>query len=312
MSERIPSEEGGRSRFPDGFRIMQGKHEYITYIEHSSIRIWNWSSDAAAHYDYHTHSAIEVIMPQRGLSVYYLQDEMYQVHPGEVLILPSGCVHALTEPPETLRSLLLFEPNPLTTLRDMPSIAALMQQPIYLHGGTELQARVNELLTQVVDCYARKEPLWNSQCYSYLLQMYVLLGQQYLRSTAPQHYAEHRSIEPVIMNGAITFINEHYMEDIALEDVAMFVGFSKYYFSRTFKQFSGVSFSEYLTQKRLNVAVDLLVRTGQPIREVARASGFGSSATFNRVFREAKNCTPTQFRAIYGTMLPLENEKPVF
>jgi AraC-like DNA-binding protein len=47
--------------------------------------------------------------------------------------------------------------------------------------------------------------------------------------------------------------------------------------------------------------MDLLIRTNTPMREVAMESGFGSVATFNRVFREKKGCTPTQYRAIYGT-----------
>ena len=116
MSELQPNE--AKSRFPDGFRILQGRQEYITYLEHSSIRIW--ASDVSSHYDNHSHSAVEIIMPHRGLVVYQLQDEVFRVQPGEVLILPSGCMHALTEPPDTQRYLLLFEPNPFTGLRDIP------------------------------------------------------------------------------------------------------------------------------------------------------------------------------------------------
>ena len=75
---------------------------------------------------------------------------------------------------------------------------------------------------------------------------------------------------------------------------------------------SGISFSEYLTRKRLNVATDLLVRTDQSIREIALASGFGSMATFNRIFRAQKNCTPSQYRAIYSMALTPPIDKPIF
>ena len=308
-SKKEPREEGG-SRFPDGFRILQGKQEYVTYMEHSSIRIW--ASDVASHYDQHTHSAIEIILPHRGVSMYHLQNETYNVNPGEVLIIPSGLAHALTESADTQRYLVLFEPNPLLSLRDMASIAPMMQQVIYLHDDSELQDQVNDLLMQMVNCYFEKEPMWNTLCYSSLLQVYALLGRQYLKATAPQQYAGRRSIDPAIMNSAVTYINEHYMDDISLEQVAVFAGFSKYYFSRVFKQFSGVSFLDYLTRKRLNVASDLLVRTNQSIRDIASSSGFGSMATFNRVFREHKNCTPTQYRAIYSTFLSPAAGKQIF
>ena len=52
--------------------------------------------------------------------------------------------------------------------------------------------------------------------------------------------------------------------------------------------------------KRLNAAANLLIHTDLPIREVVSESGFGSVATFNRIFREHKHCTPTQYRVIYG------------
>ena len=89
MSEIRNQTEQAKSRFPDGFRILQGRQEYITYMEHSSIRVW--TSDVAAHYDLHSHSAIEVILPDRGEAAYQVQEEAYHVRPGEVLILPSGC-----------------------------------------------------------------------------------------------------------------------------------------------------------------------------------------------------------------------------
>lgn len=310
MAERNVPEGSAQSRFPDGFRILQGKQEYITYLDHSSFRVW--PSDVATHYDLHSHSAIEIILPDRGMSVYQVQEDVYKVQPGEILIIPSGVQHALTEPPETMRNLLLFEPNVFSSLRDMPDLDMMMQRPIHLHDGGELHRRAREVLDQAVACYLARELMWNTQCYSYILQLYALLGRHYLHATVPQRETVRRSIDPAIMNSALTYINEHYMDDISLELVAVFAGFSKYYFSRMFKQFSGLPFSEYLTRKRLNVAADLLVRTNQPIREIAVASGFGSMATFNRTFREHKNCTPSQFRAIYSMVLAPDRDAAVF
>ena len=97
------------------------------------------------------------------------------------------------------------------------------------------------------------------------------------------------------------YINNHYQEPLTLDDVAEFAGFSRFYFSRSFKKQTGFSFKDYLCEKRLQAAMDMLIRSNRPIQEVAAESGFGSVATFNRVFREKKGCTPTQYRAIYGT-----------
>ena len=299
-----------RSRFPDGFRILKGKQEYVTYVDHSSIRVW--ASALATHYDTHMHSAIEIIMPYSGASTYELPDKTYEVRRGEILFIPSGCPHSLTETSETVRHLLLFEPAPLMSLNDVPIIEPLMRQPIYLPEENPLRREVADLLCRLIDCYSLQEPMWNLQCYSYLLMAYSLLGRDYLRNAEPKQEDEHGSIDSPIMNSAITYINEHYMEDISLEQVAAFAGFSKYYFSRTFKSFAGMSFSDFLTRRRLAAAADLLVRTNKSIQHVASASGFASTATFNRVFRDHKNCTPTQYRAIYSSLIMPDPNTSVF
>jgi AraC-like DNA-binding protein len=85
--------------------------------------------------------------------------------------------------------------------------------------------------------------------------------------------------------------------------VAAFAGYSKYYFSRTFRDYFGISFSDYVLVKRINQAANLLVHTDRAIGDVAKDSGFGSIATFNRIFRKHKNCTPTRYRAIYSDRL---------
>ena len=90
------------------------------------------------------------------------------------------------------------------------------------------------------------------------------------------------------------------MLNITLNDMASFSGFSKYYFSRVFKQQLGIPFSEYLRRKRVSLAEDLLIHSRQPIQEIAATAGFGSIATFNRVFRDVKSCTPSRYREIYG------------
>ena len=292
--------EKKNKRFPNGFRILQGKQEYITYTEHSSIRIW--ASEEATHYDFHQHSAVELIMPLEGRSIYKVPDREYQVEAGQILIIPPDCPHELTELSDTKRYLLLFEPNPLMSLRDQPSFSQLMKQPIRLKEESELRTRIAGLLMQVIAVYFEQEPMWNARCYSYLLQIYAALGSE------PEYAAEPEApnrIDSEILNGAMTYINQHYMEESCLEDVASFAGFSRFYFSRVFRQFAGCSFTEYLTQKRMNVAMDLLIRTNAPIQEIAVESGFGSVATFNRVFRNQNQCTPTQYRAIYGpTMIP--------
>ncbi len=287
------------SRFPDGFRILQGKQEYITYPDRSSVRIW--PSNTSAHFDSHMHTAIEIILPDRGYSVYQLPDGIYRVGPGEVLIIPAGVVHSLTEGDDILRHLFLFEPEPLTALRDLGVMSEVMTRPIYLNSDKGLQQKASDLLHEVMDIYNSREPLWNTLCYASLMKLFACLGERYIQNHTAQTSPTRRA-DAAIMNSALSYIDEHFREEISLDSTAAFAGFSRYYFSRLFKQFCGMSFPEYLTQKRVKAATGLLIGTDKPMHVVAREAGFGSVATFNRVFQRCKSCTPTQFRAIYGNV----------
>ena len=290
-----------RSRFPDGFRYMRGKQEYVTYRERSSVRVWY--SETPWNYESHYHSAVEIIVPVRGEVIYTLVDRTYNVQADEVLIVPPNCIHGLTMHEGSARYLLLFEPDGIFGMRDMQLVAGMLKMPIYITGQPELQAGLRALLMQVVTCYETKDLLWNSMCYAYLLQMYALLGKQYMARDLPREGEGAAALDSDIINSARLYIDQNCMLNITLNDVAAFSGFSKYYFSRIFKQQLGVSFSEYLRYKRVSMAEDLLIHSRQSIQEIAAASGFGSIATFNRVFRDVKNCTPSRYREIYGDII---------
>ena len=287
-----------RSRFPDGFRILKGQQEYVTYIEHSSLRVWY--SDVPYQYESHYHSAVEIIMPIRGEVLYTVADFSYRVQADEVLIIPPNWEHGLTMQEGSARYLLLFEPDNIFTMRDMKLIEGLLRIPIYLTEQPEAQDAVRALLMQVVNCYEKKEFLWNSICYSYLLQIYAKLGQLNMTRELNRSDPQRSKTDPEIMDSARLYIDQNYMREITLEDVSAFTGFSRCYFSRVFKRYFNVSFSDYLRQKRVNMAEELLIHSRQSIQDIAANVGFGSIATFNRVFRAARNCTPSRYREIYG------------
>ena len=299
MSQMKSTEATARAaRYENGFRVLQGRREYVTYLADSSIRIWY--SDIPWRYESHDHSAVEVLLTLEGMVTYTVEDRIYHVRKGEVLIVPPDTLHSLSMGEGSSRYLFLFESDALMAMRDLKAMASYFHKPFHLRDGSDAHIRIRELLLKAQDAYEKHEMLWNTVCYSCLLRMYVTLGQRYLSGVKRPSGDVSGNMDSEVVNSVMTFINNHYREDLTLEDVAKFAGFSRYYFSRTFKRQTGYSFKDYLCQKRLQVAMDLLIRTNRPMREVALESGFGSVATFNRVFRESKGCTPTQYRVIYG------------
>jgi len=299
MSETRAQRKERRSRYDDGFRVLQGNREFVTYPEDASLRMW--FSDIPWRYDSHQHSAVEVLLTLEGFVDYQVQEQTYRVQKDEVLIVPSELPHALNMGPDSSRMLFLFEPAPMMEMRDYKRLKESFERVFYLHDESDTHVRIRELLKQIIETYQERELMWNTQCYSRLLEIYALLGQRYLAGLVARPGEEESAMDREVISSAMNYIDGHFQQKLTLDEVADFTGFSRYYFSRSFKQQTGFSFKEYLCQRRIQNAMELLIHTSRPMHEVATESGFSSVATFNRSFREHKNCTPTQYRAIYGT-----------
>ena len=295
--ERIIREPNTQGVIEDGFRLLQEKREYVTYPEDSSFRIWY--SDVAWRYESHYHSAVEILWTLEGCVTYTVEGKTYDIRKNEVLIVPPGKEHGLVMGEGSSRYLFLFEPDAILNMLDAKRLSSGLDRVFHLKE--EDRKDIISLLQEAVDIYQERDLMWNTLCYSCMMRMYALLSQRYLSGMALRRHQGSPGEDQEMIAGVLTYINNHYQEDVTLDQVASFAGFSRYYFSRSFRSKTGYSFKEYLCQKRIQVATDLLIHTRAPIQDIARESGFGSVATFNRLFRDYKKCTPTQYRAIYGT-----------
>ncbi len=99
------------------------------------------------------------------------------------------------------------------------------------------------------------------------------------------------------------YIEENYMEDIAVSSVAKTLHYSDAYFCKIFKQCFGMSFVLYLTQVRIEKAKELLADLSVNIKEVSKMVGYQDSNYFTKVFKRMEKITPSEYRVkIVGQM----------
>ncbi|HBA46656.1 MAG TPA: hypothetical protein DCZ91_02415 [Lachnospiraceae bacterium] len=101
--------------------------------------------------------------------------------------------------------------------------------------------------------------------------------------------------DDIVIQKAMSYIQAHFQDDLTREDVADAVFLSSAYFSRFFKQKTGLSFIDYLTTVRMQKAVELL-GTRMKVGEIARKVGYQSRNRFFINFRLYTGYNPTEYR----------------
>ena len=288
--------------FSSGFRVTQGDHEFVTYPENTSIRIWH--SDAEDEYETHFHSAVEVIIPLKGMIHFWTEDEELPLRAGEIMIVPGGVRHGFRMEADSERELLLYEPNGVFTLKEFSTFRQMMTKYIHLNGQHPCTQQLRDIFFRIIAIHRSGAMLRNMRNYALLLEAYAILGEHYLSTEATA--AELNTLQRQLsgedaFNRALDYLNKNYMDDITLDSLAAYAGFSRYTLSRMFRQHTGYTFTQCLSKRRVDMAMELLSGTKIPVTQVALQCGFNSIATFNRVFREMRGCTPTQYRVIYGS-----------
>ena len=101
-----------------------------------------------------------------------------------------------------------------------------------------------------------------------------------------------------LIKRAILYIEKNYAKDsISLNEVAGAVEVSANYFSTVFRQETGMTFTEYVTKKRMDKAKQLLRQTERPSGDIAAEVGFKDSHYFSFVFKKTQGCTPREYRS---------------
>ena len=95
------------------------------------------------------------------------------------------------------------------------------------------------------------------------------------------------------------YINENYMDELRLAQLAEIAGMSASAFSLFFKQHTGRNLSDYIIDIRLGYATRKLVDTSRSISEISFECGFNNLSNFNRIFKKKKGCSPSEFRENY-------------
>lgn len=279
--------------------MSYGIFEQLHYSNDLSILLY--LNDTPENYAPHWHPAIEIVMPIENTYEILCGKRSYPLREGDVIFIPPGDLHELRAPSDGTRLIIVIEHSLITDLKGMSNMLPVLREPRVLSHDSAESEEAKELLFSMKTEYEQSSPLWEVAIYAKLIQLFLLLGRKYFHNTTFLSDSKQNKQKEYIEKFDLIFeyIHTNYMKEISLDTVAGIANFSKFHFSRLFKQFTNMSFYDYVNKERIQAAETLLLDRTKSITEVAFQSGFSSISTFNRVFKQVKNCTPTEFRTLY-------------
>ena len=93
----------------------------------------------------------------------------------------------------------------------------------------------------------------------------------------------------------LAYIDQN-LSEISLNMLSEAVGMNQNYLSQYFKKHFGISFIDYVTNKKIEKAKELLVSTDDTCKAIGEMLGYGAQNTFIRVFKKAESMTPAEYR----------------
>ncbi|MDD6638635.1 MAG: AraC family transcriptional regulator [Lachnospiraceae bacterium] len=283
-------------------RTVVDSFEKVNFQKDSSIRIWY--NEQNHNYDKHWHNALEIIMPVENHYDVDASDQNYHLLPGEILIIPSGEMHALYAPETGKRFIFQFDVSGISQMKGYTSIQSLMTSCLHITklSFPQIYGDIYQILIQIRNEYFSSNEFRELAIYSHLINLFVSIGRNHINDMDlfpnTKSYKQQEYLQK--FNDVLDYIDSHYTEELTLDDIADFSGFSKYHFTRLFKQYTDSTFYDYLSFRRIKSAEELLAKPELSITEIALQSGFSSISTFNRIFKQKKGCTPSEYRSLYS------------
>ncbi len=180
-----------------------------------------------------------------------------------------------------------------TAAGEFPAITYIKYAAFQLSSG---------LRESLAEALGRVEPqlewmaLWNGIQEAETLDELELFLEDFLskcaEAAADIKKKQHRELTEKIKE----LIRLRYSEDLSVRDIAVTVYLSPNYLSTVFKEETGITIIEYLTQIRMDAAQEMLREGDVRIQEVARAIGYNNVQSFIRFFKKAYRMTPVEYR----------------
>ncbi len=284
--------------------------ELISSKNEVMLKMWRVNVEGGKRpYRRHCHTQFEIAYILDGEGEYTTKRSKFHINKGDIVVFSSNELHNISEIGNKGLSIINmhFEPRYLSSGKSDLSGQGYMSfcfthsADFNNHIHFEKAAPIKELIYKIKDELSQDNPERNLAIKSYLNLIIILLIREFNYKSDEQLPISQVSN----MLKATKYIDRNISEKLSLEEIANVAGVSPNYFSALFKQLNSMSLWDYISAKRIEKAIGLILDGDENMTmlSIALECGFNNTANFNKIFKKQTGMTPTQFKSTGDVLL---------
>ncbi len=284
-------------------------------MDYSQYEIYNFDNTSAFNmstgykersYQTHWHSYGEFLLVGPGeTNIYKVNQNTYTLVEGDIVLIWPMETHAIIDADRKEALVIQFSNAFMNSLFDLQRIRHFYRNlhVICTNSHPVLAQGLREIIARMKEIFFSDKPDRELQCCMLLMEFMYTLDMHRSEFVPEINDERFSGYTDDIMRRMIA-VTDHIKNNLTADDLsqgamAEMAGISKDYFSRIFKNVTGLNYSKWLNMIRLEKATELLAHDDSKLTEVAMLSGFQSIPSFNRVFRSEKGMTPGEYRSLF-------------
>ncbi|MFC5469126.1 AraC family transcriptional regulator [Cohnella suwonensis] len=258
------------------------------------------TTNKALNPDFHIHNAYELYLLLEGDLNFYVHQSCYHLKPGALMILNDLEMHkAVYSTDGPYKRIFIHIPPAFLhhySTEQTDLTACFVKRETGLRNFIQLESEQVHFFTQQVhemqearqSRYFGNDVLIDSCLLRILIMVNGLFQVEAFNDGLSVHY-------PPNVKEIITYVEEHILEPLSLDQIASALSLNKYYLCRIFKKETGTTIFRYILLKRISLS-RILLAEGKNVTEACFQSGFQNYTNFITEFRKITGYTPKKYR----------------
>jgi len=267
----------------------------------------NFNKDIPDQLIYHTHLSYEIYYFHAGKVNYLINDRIYKLESGDMILMHGMTLHKahLEQNDRYERTIIHFDPFYFTQ-NLQPSYVPDLLVPfnklknIRISFNEPIRNEIESILHKLVLLQKSAEPFATQRSHMVLLELMLLIYTQCEQPLQEIKQTQHISTKEIHVQNIISYIEEHYTQDVSLQHIQQALHLNKFYLSKSFKEITGNTIFQYMLERRIYAAKVLLINSSNNITSISYEVGFKHPAHFSRSFKLVTGVTAEQYRKQYS------------